>query len=540
MAREFPHETSADYIVVGGGSAGVAVARRIADAGAEVLLLEAGGRNDSQLVRVPGMVGAMHGVGVLQRSVTWQPRTSPQLCAAGRRVSQMHGRGLGGGSAVNGMIWSRGHHKNYDDWAAAGCVGWSHADVLPIFKSMEAFEDGANDYRGGSGPIGVTRARDLAEVTEAFLDTLATTAGVAHNADYNAAEQEGVSVAQWNAAGGRRQSSAEAYLRDAPPNLRVRTGAQVTRILIDKGSAVGVEIATKRGTERLVAHQEVIVTAGSFRTAQLLMLSGIGPAAHLAEHGISVLGDLPVGEGLQDHAVVPVVYNVTEGPVLGPAKFVAAMARERIRANSTFLAGSYMEGIAHIRSEFADAVPDLQLFATPLGRRGADATIPGVHPDIDGACFTVYLVLLYPESSGTVRLASRDPHVAPVIDPRYLSASADLDVLMSGLEIVREAMAHPGAASYVRAEVAPGRAGTTPAAVREDARRRISSVYHPTGTCRMGVDERAVVDPELKVRGIERLRVADASVMPSIPGGNTNAPSMMIGERAAQLVLEDA
>ncbi|MEU0539611.1 GMC family oxidoreductase N-terminal domain-containing protein [Nocardia sp. NPDC005978] len=537
MART---ESSADYIVVGGGSAGAAVARRIADGGAEVLLLEAGGRNDSRLVRVPGMVGAMHGVGALQRGVTWQPRTSPQPHAADRRVSQMHGRGLGGGSAVNGMIWSRGHHRNYDDWAAAGCAGWSHADVLPIFKRMEAFEDGANDHRGGSGPIGVTRALDLAEVTTAFLDALATTAGVPHNADYNAAEQEGVSVAQWNAAGGRRQSSAEAYLRDAPPNLRVRTGAQVTRILIDKGAAFGVEVATKRGTERLVAHQEVIVTAGSFRTAQLLMLSGIGPAAHLAEHGIPVLGDLPVGEGLQDHAVVPVVYNVTEGPILGPAKFVAAMARERIRPNSTFLGGSYMEGIAHIRSEHAGALPDLQLFATPLGRRGKDATVPGVHPDIDGSCFTVYLVLLYPESSGTVRLASRDPHAAPVIDPRYLSASADLDVLMSGVEIVREAMAHPGAASYVRAEVAPGRAGATSVAVREDARQRISSVYHPTGTCRMGADERAVVGPDLKVRGIERLRVADASVMPSIPGGNTNAPSMMIGERAAQLVLEDA
>ncbi|MGW4531724.1 GMC family oxidoreductase [Nocardia sp. NPDC004340] len=540
MAGGFPPETSADYIVVGGGSAGAAAARRIADAGAEVLLLEAGGRNDSQLVRVPGMVGPMHGVGRLQRSVTWQPRTSPQPDAAGRRVSQMHGRGLGGGGAVNGMIWSRGHHKNYDDWAAAGCAGWSHTDVLPIFKRMEAFEDGANEYRGGSGPIGVTRARDLAEVTTAFLDTLATTAGVAHNADYNAAEQEGVSVAQWNAAGGRRQSSAEAYLRDAPPNLHVRTGAQVTRIIIDKGTAVGVEVATKRGTERLIAHQEVIVSAGSFRSAQLLMLSGIGPAEHLAGHGIPTLSDLPVGEGLQDHPVVPVVYNVTRGPVLGPAKLLTAMAKERIRPSSTFLAGSYMEGVAHLRSEYADAVPDLQFFATPLGRRGADATIPGVHPDIDGACFTVYVVLLYPQSSGTVRLASRDPHVAPVIDPRYLSASADLDVLMSGVELVREAMAHPRASSYVRAEVAPGRAATTPEAVREDVRQRISSVYHPTGTCRMGVDERAVVDPNLKVRGIERLRVADASVMPSIPGGNTNAPSMMIGERAAQLVLENA
>ncbi|MCP2294008.1 Choline dehydrogenase [Nocardia amikacinitolerans] len=540
MARDFPPETSADYIVVGGGSAGAAAARRIADAGAAVLLLEAGGSNDSRLVQVPGMVGAMHGFSRLQRSVTWQPRTSPQPHAAGRQISQMHGLGLGGGSAVNGMIWSRGHRKNYDDWAAAGCAGWSYADVLPIFQSMETFEDGANDYRGGSGPISVTRARDIAGVTTAFLDALAATTGVTHNADYNAAEQEGVSLAQWNAAGGRRQSSAEAYLRDAPPNLHVRTGAQVTRIVIDNGTAVGVEVATKQGTQRFVARQEVIVSAGSFRTAQLLMLSGIGPAAHLAEHGIPTLCDLPVGEGLQDHAVVPVVYNVTEGPVLGAAKFLTAMVKERIRANSTFLAGSYMEGIAHIRSEYAAAVPDLQLFATPLGRRGADATIPGVHPDIDGACFTVYLVLLYPQSSGTVRLASRDPHAAPVIDPRYLSASADLDVLMSGVEIIREAMAHPQAASYVRAEVAPGRAGTTPAAAREDARRRMSSVYHPTGTCRMGVAERAVVDPTLKVRGIERLRVADASVMPSIPGGNTNAPSMMIGERAAQLVLEDA
>ena len=538
--RPNPSPASADYVVVGGGSAGAAVARRLADAGADVLLLEAGGRNTSSLVRMPGMVGVMHGVPAAQRTVTWGPSTTPQADAAGRQISQMHGRGLGGGSAVNAMIFARGHRTDYDAWAADGCPGWSHAEVLPAFRRLETFEDGASQHRGGSGPVGVARAKDLQPVTEAFLDALAATAGVAHNDDYNGAEQEGVSASQWNAVGGRRQSSGQTYLDHTPGRLRVVTGAHVTGITLRGGTASGVEVATRRGTRRIEARREVVLSAGSFRTAQLLMLSGIGPAAHLREHAIRVVADLPVGDNLQDHAVLPMVHRVRSGRVLTASGFLTTAVRERVRPGTTYLAGSFIEGIAHIRTPLAGAVPDLQVFATPLARRGDDPTVPGVHPGVEGPSLTLFAVLLRPESRGTVRLASRDPLAEPLIDPRYLSEPGDVDVLAAGVDLLRDAMADPHVAPEVLGELAPGPSASSRDAVREDVRRRISSVYHPVGTCRMGSDERSVVDPRLRVHGVAGLRVVDASVIPTIPGGNTNAPAMMIAERAADLMLEDA
>jgi choline dehydrogenase-like flavoprotein len=531
----------ADYVVVGSGSAGAIVARRLADTGAAVTLIESGRRRRGPLVTVPGMSGAIHAVTALQRLVTWPAYSVPQRHMNGRRLPQSHGRILGGGSVINGMAFVRGNRQNYDAWAADGAKGWGFSDVLPSFRRLESFEDGPSDLRGGDGPIAVERATGLASVTESYMAALAATAGVGMNHDYNGAQQAGVAPIQQSAGAGRRVGTDRGYLWDAPPNLRVLTDVTATRVMVENGRAVGVEMVAGRNRRPVGparASREVIISAGSLGSPRLLMLSGIGHAAHLREHGIKVITDLPVGDNLHDHLFVPMSYRALGGRSASPLSFAGAAVRECVRPRSTYLAHTLFEAVAFVDSGAATGtdVPDLQMFILPMGYP-ENQDQPGLHlpPDLS-LSLTLLPTMIYPESRGTVRLASTDPFTAPLIDPNYLAEPRDLATLVAGIELVRETLVTPTVAREVGREVLPG-SDQIGADVVEYVRRNASGVYHPVGTCRMGTDERAVVDPTLRVWGVDGLRVADASIMPSIVGGNTNAASMMIGERAAELII---
>ena len=531
-------QQSADYVVVGAGSAGCVLARRLADTGAGVILIEAGRRDNTQLVRKPGMIGPLHSVPQLKAKVDWGHYTVEQKHALGRRIPQTHGKVVGGSSSINGMVFVRGNRQNYDDWAAEGNTGWSYADVLPSFKRFESFEDGASDYRGGSGPIKVIRARELTPASEAFVEALSATVSVKKNDDYNGAEQEGVSIFQQSNAAGLRYSTSVGYLDDRPANLTVLHGTQVARIVVEGGRATGVEVLAKSGREVIRAEREVVVSSGVYGSPQLLMLSGIGPADHLRAFGVDVLADLPVGENLHDHLFVPMSFAMpTAIRRPSPLYFGRAFVKENLRADSTWLARSVFEVVAFVRTEHAREIPDLQLHVLPWSYPSPNQDAPIRHKPDPRRALTIMSTLIYPRSRGTVRLASADPTAAPVIDPNYLDEQADIDVLVSGMELIRETMAAQQIAGGVEGEISPGPQYPTRADLAKEVLNRATTVYHPVGTCRMGVDERAVVDPRLRVRGIDGLRVVDASIMPSIVGGNTNAASMMIGERAAELMI---
>ncbi len=530
---------SADYVIVGAGSSGAILARRLADSGARVILIEAGRRDNMQLVRKPGMIGPMHSVPQLKAKVDWGHYTVEQKHALGRKIPQTHGKVLGGSSSINGMVFVRGNRKNFDDWAAEGNTGWTYADVLPSFKKFESFEDGGTDYRGGSGPIKVIRARELTPASECFIDALSETAGIKKNEDYNAAEQEGVSIFQQSNSGGLRYSTSVGYLDDRPANLVVLPKTQVARVVIERGRATGVEILAKTGREVIRAEREVVVSGGVYGSPHLLMLSGVGPADHLRDFGIDVLADLPVGDNLHDHLFVPMSFAMPTAlrrPT--PGYFARAFVRENLRGNSTWLARSVFEVVAFVRTPAATEIPDLQLHVLPWSYPSPNQDAPIRHKPDPRQALTIMSTLIYPKSRGTFRLTSADPTAAPAIDPNYLDEQADVDVLVSGMELIRETMAGRAICDGVQVEVAPGPQYATRADLAKEVLNRATTVYHPVGTCRMGVDERAVVDPQLRVRGVDALRVVDASIMPSIVGGNTNAASMMIGEHAASMMLD--
>jgi choline dehydrogenase-like flavoprotein len=535
---------TADYVVVGAGSAGCAAARRLAESGTSVVLLEAGKREDKgplkSLLDVPGGVSVLLSTPQLKRFVDWGYKSVPQTAAWGRTIPMTRGRLVGGSSSVNGMLFVRGNRQNFDDWAADGAAGWSYDEVLPAFKRLEDWEDGATDVRGAGGPIKVRRQVGLTGAAESFLASAPARLGVPVVDDYNGASQEGIGVAQLSAADGHRSSAARGYLRTDPvANLVVLTGVQATRVVIDGSRASGVEVVGADGDRRTIgASREVIVSAGTFDSPKLLMLSGIGPADQLGRHGIDVIADLPVGNNLHDHLFVPVSHQMDSAvrrPT--PSYFLRGLARARF-GRSGWAAGSQFDLLGFVRSSLATTVPDLQLhvlyWVYPFPNQdGAKA----VRPPTTRPGLTVLPTLIYPESRGTVGLAGPDPSLAPLIDPGYLQAGQDVDVLLEGIAMTREVLAGLGDST---GEVVPGTEYADPAAIRRILPNIVHSVYHPVGTCRMGSDERAVVDPQLRVRGIEGLRVADASVMPSITGGNTNAPSIMIGERCAELVLAAA
>ncbi len=531
----------ADYVVVGAGSAGCALARRLADSGASVVLLEAGGSDTARglknLIEIPGAVAALLSTPQLKKRVDWGYKSVPQKNALDRVIPMTRGKVIGGSSSVNGMLFVRGNRQNFDDWAADGCPGWSYDDVLPFFKKMEDWEDGANALRGAGGPIKVRRHTGMTEAAKSYLKAAVDRLGVPFLEDYNGSEQEGIGLVQLSADRGVRYSSARGYLRTDPPdNLVVLTHSRATKIVLDGSRATGVEIIAADGSVQTIhADHEVIVSAGTFDSPKLLMLSGIGPADHLKAHGISVVADLPVGENLQDHLFVPISFRMDSAlrrPT--PLYFLRGLAKARFR-RAGWAAGAQFETLGFVRTSHAGVAPNLQLHGLywiyPFPNQdGAKAVRPPTTKP--GIC--VLPTLIYPDSRGTVRLAGSDPTLAPLIDPAYLSAAKDTEVLLEGIAMVRELMVGVG---DNQGEIVPGPDYFDPAALRKLLPNIVHSVYHPVGTCRMGSDDRAVVDPDLKVRGIEGLRVADASIMPTVTGGNTNAPSIMIGERCADLIL---
>jgi choline dehydrogenase len=532
-----------DYIVIGAGSAGCVIASRLTeDPDVSVLLLEAGGSDRTALCRKPGMVSIIHTVPEVKRRFDWGFYTRPRQETLERRMPYVRGKVMGGSSAINGMVFVRGHRANFDAWAADGCPGWGFEDVLPYFKRLECFQGGDPAWRGTDGPIQVSVTDGLSPVSEAFSEAVSGACGVPVLDDYNAERQEGVGRFQISARNGVRYSTSEGYLQPALArrNLTVTSGAAVQRLELEGRRVVGVRWRRGDQQEQARARREVVLCAGAVGSPQLLMLSGIGPADHLSELGIEVRADLPVGRNLHDHLFFPLTFLAPRGGHRGtPWHFFSGMLKEYL-FGGTWFGRSVFEVVAFVKSDASRALPDVQLHSMPWAYPAPNQDAP-VRPEVDmRPALTVLPTLIYPESRGEVRLRSADPGDAPVIDPHFLEARADREVLLRGIQITREVMAHGAIAGELTGELEPGPEFKDLQALTRELPNRVSTVYHPVGTCRMGSDERAVVDPELRVRGVEGLRVADASIMPSITGGNTNAPCIMIGERAADLLRQSS
>jgi choline dehydrogenase-like flavoprotein len=524
-----------DYIVAGGGSAGCVLASRLSAGKASVLLIEAGPADTNPLIHMPAGFTKLSGP-----KVNWGYRTVPQRHLNNRDMWYPQGRTLGGGSSINAMIYTRGHRSDYDNWAAAGAAGWTYADVLPYFRKAEANARFSNEFHGSDGPLAVSDPISPLKITSAFIKA-AQEAGIPYNPDFNGAEQEGVGFHQTTTRNGRRGSAAQAYLapvRDRK-NLTVVTEAQVRRVVVERGRAVAVEYQQDGSSElaRANAGQEIIVTAGAIGSPKLLMLSGMGPAAHLRQHGIQVQADIAgVGENLQDHLDCYTVYDC-DGPhsYYGSDQYLkqAWWGLQYLLFRNGPVTTNIVEAGAFVKADPNSHIPDTQLHFLPayVVDHGM-MRIPGY-----GVC--LYTNLLRPKSRGTVRLASSDPNVVPLIDPNYLSDPDDMRMAIAALRLARDVMASPSIRPYLKTERMPGTAKGSDAELAAYVREWAKTDYHPVGTCKIGAasDPMAVVDAQLRVRGIEGLRVCDSSVMPLEISANTNAPTIMIAERAADLIL---
>ncbi|MGB7369786.1 GMC family oxidoreductase [Erythrobacter sp.] len=521
---------SFDYIVIGGGSAGSAAAGRLAvDGTRRVCLLEAGGRNDNVLIKTPGFMP------FIRNSSNYKYDTVPQTGLNGRTGYQPRGRGLGGSSAINAMIYIRGNRWDYDNWAEMGCTGWSYDDVLPWFKTSEANERGADDFHGEGGPLFVSNQRSPNPTSHAFVEA-ATELQLRTTSDFNGERQDGFGLYQVTQRNGERWSASRGYVEPIREqgNFHIRTDTLVERLVIEDGRVVGVKVRGKDGSTTLRAKQGVILSAGAFGSPQILMISGIGPGEHLRAQGIEVALDRPeVGSNLQDHIDYVSGWDTdSDVPIGGTLKAtlkLAASVLEHRRSRTGSMTTPYAEAGGFWTVMDDSPAPDVQWHFVPavLEDHGRE--------NVKGHGFSLHACVLRPESRGTVRLGSRDAAAAPLIDPNFLDDERDIAVLRRGVRLSHRIVDAPSMQAY-------GPHDRHPVDLNDDAaldhliRDRADTVYHPVGTCRMGSDADAVVDPKLKLNGLEGLWVADASIMPKIVSGNTNAPSIMIGERCADFV----
>nr|WP_256752993.1 GMC family oxidoreductase N-terminal domain-containing protein [Mesorhizobium sp. Mes31] len=526
-------ERGYDFVIIGGGSAGCVLAARLSEnADARVLLLEAGGRDTNPYIHMPVGFAKM-----TSGPLTWGLKTAPQKHANQREIPYAQARVIGGGSSINAEVYTRGHPADYDRWARdEGAEAWSFADVQPYFLRSEGNTMFSGDMHGTDGPLGVSNIPDPQPTTRAFVQACQEF-GMPYNPDFNGKAQEGAGIYQTTTRNARRCSAAVGYLRPAQrrPNLTVETGCLVDRILFEGVRATGV--AYRRAGEMRVARadSEVLVTAGAIGSPKIMMLSGVGPAAHLKKHGIEVVHDLPgVGENLTDHYGVDIVAEL-KGPTsldkYNKLHWMLWAGLQYTLFKSGPVTSNVVEGGAFWYGDRSSAIPDLQFHF--LAGAGAEDGVPSVP---SGSGITLNSYTLRPKSRGTVRLRSSDPADKPIVDPNFLADPADLRISAEGVRISREIFQQPSLQKYIQRLHLPGEDVRTQKDYEDYARRYGRTSYHPTCTCKMGVDAMAVVDPKLRVRGLENIRICDSSVMPSLVGSNTNAATIMIGERASDII----
>jgi choline dehydrogenase len=526
-----------DYVIVGAGSAGCVLANRLsADGKNSVLLLEAGPKDSNLWIHVPLGYAKLF----KDKSVNWMYQTEPEPGLGGRQVFQPRGKVLGGSSSINGLLYVRGQHEDYDRWRQHGNTGWGYEDVLPYFKKAENQQRGADTYHGVGGPLPVSDWRHADPLSEAFVVAAAET-GIPTNPDFNGATQEGAGFFQTTTRRGRRASTAFSYLRPARGrgNLHVETDALAQRILFEGRRARAVEYRQGSSVRTARARKEILVSGGAYNSPQLLQLSGVGPAELLKQHGIDIVLDAPgVGNDLQDHMQVRLVMRCAQRVTLNdivnhPVRRVMAGVQYAALRKGPLTIAAGTSG-AFFRTNPRLASPDIQIHFLPFS---TDKMGEKLH-SFSG--FSASVCQLRPESRGSLRMKSTDPTVPPEIRINYLATETDRAAFIEGLKVLRKILSAPALKPYVAEEVAPGPKVSSDEELLSFCRQTGSTVYHPTSTCRMGNDPLAVVDQRLRLRGIEGLRVVDASVMPDLMSGNTNAPTVMIAEKASDMILEDA